>query len=330
MPNVVQIVNQHYACARCHATGCWRRTTRPQYRDNSSIHHLHCTQCNARIVAKVDAAHQPRASAQGELRREYDTLQALVPAFADAGPLGVLEPLAFIQAADTAIMLTQEVAGIDLVRHARTLHTSGLDAAFRRAGQWLRRLHDAGCEPGPARTLGTAEKLDDLERTYGHLLRTPGVRAAHALLVHTAAKLERLPLRAVRLHGDCKPENMLCNAARCVGLDIHWQITAAPVYDLAPFLDHLWLARLGGCGARARARHHTAESAFLTGYGAGGDPSALCWAQLYFALTYLARFRQRGTAAAYYASWKLWPLVRQTTAQLHAATATAVAPCPRP
>ncbi len=321
MDNVVQIVNDRFACPQCHASGRWLRAARAMLRDNSSIHRLRCTQCGERIVAKASRGKRTSDADRTGLRDEYATLRALESAFPQDGQYSTLVPLDYLEASGLGVMLTRLFDGDGLLRHARTLDLTALESVFRRTGAWLHKLHDADGEQRPPRTLGVAEKLDDLERTYGAVLRTRvHTRDACGLLARLAPDLEQLQLRAVRLHGDCKPENVLCTATRCVGLDVHWRIIAAPVYDLAPFVNHLWLAGVGARGALAQHRCAVAEQGLLAGYGDAGDIRTLRWAQLYFALCHWGAYRQRSGMATIYARWKLRPLVQRIVSQLQGAS----------
>ena len=317
MENIVQIVNQRFACPQCHASGRWLRAARAMVRDNSSVHRLHCTQCGERIVAKASRGKRTSDADRAGLRDEYDTLRLLESAFPQDGEYGTLEPLAYLEADGLGIMLTRLFEGNELLRHTRALNAPALEMTFRHAGAWLRKLHEADGEQRPSRTLGVAEKLDDLERTYGAALRSHAqARAACDVLARLAPELEQQQLRAVRLHGDFKPENVLCNMTRCVSLDIHWRIISASVYDLAPFVNHLWLAGVGARGVRWQQRCAAAEQGFLAGYGDVGNLHTLRWAQLYFALCHWGGYRQRGSLTATYARWKMWPLVQRIVTQL--------------
>jgi aminoglycoside phosphotransferase (APT) family kinase protein len=131
-----------------------------------------------------------------------------------------------------------------------------------------------------------------------------------------ASRVDAIPVRAVRQHGDFKPDNMLCDGTRYVGLDIRWRSIGAAAYDLAPFLNHLWSDGRAVVGSRTRRVYDLAESAFLSGYGDVGDMRTLRWVQLYFALCYMGEYRQRGRLAASYANWTVWPFVRRLVKQL--------------
>jgi Ser/Thr protein kinase RdoA (MazF antagonist) len=286
-------------------------------RQNSIIQQLHCKQCGDRIVAKVGGGKQWRDNDRVQLQKEYATLRILHSAFLHEEGLGTLQPLGYLEAAGRGILVTRWCMGTELVRYAHGSDASALEQAFRLAGAWLLKLHDAENKERPPRSLGIAEKIEDLLRTYGGVLRAQA-RAWQAceLLAGSGQGLEALTVRSVRIHGDFKPQNMLYDDTRCVGLDIQWNAIGAAVYDLAPFLNHLWLAGAGKHGLHARMRYLQAEAAFLAGYGEAAPSRALRWAQLYFALCYLGGYRQRGTLAVVYANWKIWPLIRRLEGQL--------------
>lgn len=310
-PLTLATLNAQLPCPDCRAHGAWVHTARPAIRHNSVIERLSCRQCRSSIAAKSVGAADGRA--QQQLRTEYETLSMLYTHFPQNEEVATLEPLGFFKISDASIMLTRWVAGDQVDRCARVLKASTLARVFEQAGVWLRKLHDV--DGGTLRdgTLGVDEKLADIEATYGRVLGRYGdSRKAYATLKATAVDIETRTSNHVYLHGDFKPENLLYDGRRCTGIDISWRIAAAPVYDLAPFLNHFWLS-----GVRARkARYPVAERAFLHGYGYTGDRYALRWAQLYFSLCYLGRYRQHGIAAAMYARFALGPLVRQVESEL--------------
>jgi len=286
-------------------------------RQNSVIHQLSCKQCGDHIVAKVGGGKRRHDSDRVQLQNEYTTLRTLYSAFLDEERLGILEPLGYMEAAGRGILVTRWFMGTDLAHYARGLDACALEDALRLAGKWLLKLHGADNGDRPSQSLGLAEKIEDLLRTYGRTLRTqPRAWEACNLLVRGQRSLEALVVPSVRIHGDFKPQNILYGDIRCVGLDIHWKAIAAAVYDLAPFLNHLWLAGTGKHGLPAKVRYLQAESAFLAGYGDAGPMGALRWAQLYFALCHLGSYCQRGRLGRAYANWKIWPLIERLEGQL--------------
>lgn len=141
------------------------------------------------------------------------------------------------------------------------------------------------------------------------------MQAAYRCLRQEGSRLGASAFRTVRLHGDFKPGNMLCDGTRYVGLDVQWRTTAPAVFDLAPFLNHLWLARRR-LESFDNRQYDQNESEFLAGYEAVDDIRTLRWVQLYFSLCQLGGYYQRGRLAAVYADWKVRPLVRKLVGQL--------------
>ncbi|GAA0252432.1 phosphotransferase family protein [Rhodanobacter caeni] len=316
-PQTVAVVNSHVRCPLCQRAGKWVAIARPDRRQNSTVYQLRCQACGNRVAAKVSGGKQYRADHCAELKNEYTTLCHLHGAYTRHEDMGVLKPLGFIEAAGHGILVTQWFAGSDLARAARQLDAAALARAFRLAGEWLLQLHDADDEPRPCVDLGVTQKIDHLSKTYGDVLRCSArAQKALELLATSGIKLATWKTRAVRIHGDFKPQNMLYDHSSCVGLDIHWGIIGAATYDLAPFLNHLWMAIGGNHGAAALRRYQVAEEAFLRGYGATGLLEGLRWVQLYFALCQLGSYRQRGRLSVVYANWQIMPLVRRLENQL--------------
>lgn len=313
--DVLPYLREQLWCGQCRGEGTWVRDGRRQLRQNSIIERLRCRHCGERIVAKSGRGTVSSEHPCASLRDEFETLCRLEKAFHAETDCGSLEPLGLFAVAGYDIMVTRMFPGDNLVKYVRGLDSDGLELAFRRAGTWLRKLHSFDPPPGPAQSLGTEEKIEYLKCTYARMLAGRRERRAFEVLVDTASDGERTSGRVLRLHGDFKPENILCNRARCIGLDVQSGITGSASYDLAPFLDHVWLARLG-TRAGAADRRDCAERGFLAGYGRDVDLHALRWVQLYFALCYLGNYGQRGVLHTGYARWKLWPLVRHLTSEL--------------
>ncbi|KZC39554.1 aminoglycoside phosphotransferase [Rhodanobacter sp. FW510-R12] len=291
--------------------------TRLLPRQNSSIQRLRCARCQEQIVAKVSREDDLRNDARAEARREYETLCTLQRVFPQDEHFGTLVSLGYLEAWGRGVMITRHFGGDNLAQHLRSLGEPGARAACRAAGAWLRRLHESGAPDVQTSVLGVADKLDYLVVTYGAVLRRDReTQAACRCLEQTASRIEASGFRFVRQHGDFKPQNMLYDGTRYIGLDIHWQSAGPAVYDLAPFLNHLWLLgrTLGGLPTNRHDRQR--ESMFLAGYGYEDGARALHWAQLYFALCYLGAYRQKGWLAANYARWRIGPLVRELARRL--------------
>ena len=317
--NITQALNRQFECTRCHDSHNWIRTRRPAVRQNSSIYRLRCGHCGEQIVAKVVGGTYSGEAARRRTRREYESLCELQSKFAQDERYGTLVPLGHLEYAGHGILITRFTRGEDLGHYLRTLDAAGVKAACRASGVWLKKLHESDVK-SEQKYLGAADKISFLASTYGAALRRDREAvAAWELLARESSIIDAVAVIAVRQHGDFKPDNMLCDGTRFVGLDIPWQYTGAAVYDVAPFLNHLWLEGRVTTASRRLRLYDLAESAFLSGYGDIGEMHALRWVQLYFALCYLGACRQRGRLVASYASWKGWPLVRRLAAQLEAA-----------
>ncbi len=317
--NITQALNGRMNCARCHQSQDWIHTGRPAVRQNSSIYRLRCGHCGERIVAKVVGGTYSGEAARGRARREYESLCELQSKFPQDERYGTLVPLGHLEYAGHGILITRFTPGADMGKYLRTLGAPGMKATCRSSGVWLKKLHESGVQ-NQQKCLGAADKISFLTDTYGaDLRRNPKSVAAWELLVREGSKIDAVAVHAVRQHGDFKPDNMLCDGTRLVGLDIPWQYTGAAVYDVAPFLNHLWLEGRAGTASRRQRLYDLAESAFLSGYGDIGEMHTLRWVQLYFALCYMGACRRRGRLVSCYASFIGWPLVRRLAAQLEAA-----------
>jgi hypothetical protein len=310
--HIAQVLDGQLECTNCQASERWIPKGRALVRQYSSIHRLRCEQCGDRIVAKVVGGRYSSEYARAHARKEYEALCKLQSVFPQDDKYGTLVPLGHLEYEEHGIVITRHTEGEDFVHYIRTLDTSGVLAACRSAGIWLKKLHESDVQD-VEKHLGAADKISFLDGTYGAVLHGDAkTKAAFELLIQEASRVDAMAVPAVRQHGDFKPDNMLCDGTRYVGLDIRWRSIGASIYDLAPFLNHLWFDGHMVIGSRTRRLYDSAESAFLSGYGyAAIDMRALRWAQLYFALCYLGEYRQRGRLATSYASWKVWPLVQK-------------------
>ena len=314
--DVVRLLNARFDCTRCRASGSWVRAARSLRRQNSIIHRMRCVSCSERIVAKVGRGAGLRDDTLAQSRREYQVLCALHRRFPQDEHYGTLVPLDYLEFAGNGIVITRYFRGGDLARRLRSLDASGTREACRSAGIWLRKLHESGDSGTQTGGLAVADKLDYLASTYGDVLDADAkTRKARELLAQEAASAGRGVVRPVRLHGDFKPQNMLCDGTKYVGLDIHWGNVGAAVYDIAPFLNHL---RLAG-RTRADPSCEPAEAEFMAGYGEAVPAHALRWAQLYFALCYLGGYRAHGRLAAIHAHLRVRPLVLDLARRLQEA-----------
>lgn len=315
--DVTRVLNGQFNCTCCLATGSWIRVSRPLMRQNSSIYRLRCARCEEQIVAKVSQGEGLRNASRAEARREYETLCTLQRVFPQGEHYGTLVSLGYLESGGRGIMITRHCPGDDLAHYLRSRGEPDAQAACYAAGVWLRKLHESSHPDVRTGRLGVADKLEYLAVTYGAvLLRDRETRTAYRCLEKAVSHVDTGEFRVVRQHGDFKAQNMLCDGTRYVGLDIHWQNTGSAIYDLAPFLNHLWLSSRTLAGSLVNHHYRQRESRFLSGYGYGNDTQALHWAQLYFALCYLGGYRLKGRLQASYASCRIGPLVRELAKQL--------------
>lgn len=313
--NVVTVLNRHLACPTCHSNDGWSLVSRPNPRQNSTINALQCSRCKERIAAKMPHENDAGGGSRRLVQREFQTLSLLETVFVQDDQNGTVLPLGWFE----GIMVTRWFVGPDLGHYARTLDAEKALDAYSCAGAWLRRLHDSNPEGYGCQVVDVVDKLDNLGGGYGRLLHgSRGARTSWEVLQHHAVNVGRGPVRSTWSHGDFKPENLLCDGHRYVGLDIHLQFNAPIVFDIASFLDHAWLSSQARASTNGLRDFRLLEQSFLHGYGELGEQEglALHWAELYFALSYLGRSWQRGPLRSWYASRRLRPLVQILAQQL--------------
>lgn len=303
------VLNRNLACPACGSDGQWCLVSKPKVRRNSTISELRCSTCNGRIAAKMPHANDLRGGSRRLIQREFQTLSLLQKVFAHDDQYGTILPLAWFD----GVMITRWFAGADLRRYLRTVDGKSSFEVYRCAGTWLRRLHDSSPDGVTFETFNVADKLDTLADRYSPMLNhAQGPTTEWDALKDRADAVAKQPVRVTWSHGDFKPDNMLCDGRRYVGLDIHLQFRAPVVLDIASFLDHAWLDGQGLLSARSRHQFWELEQSFLQGYGKleEQDMIALRWAQLYFALSYVGRSWLRGPLRALHANVRVGPLVR--------------------
>lgn len=314
---VTACIDDRFHCARCGAVGGWSAFARPQRRRNSTIYWLACAQCGDRIAAKAVLLGDRHDQLTNTAREEYATLRQLQAEFPHDDRYGTLAPLGYLEVPGCGIVITRWIEGRNLARALRSLDGRQACEALHAAGRWLGKLHEGDRRNLQRRPLDVVDKLDSLDGAAGvHLRADPEVREILELLAQVGACLEGQAVPVARMHGDFKPGNMMCDGSRYVGLDVQWRTIGAVVYDLAPFLNHVWMRGPGTRSARFVRRYDLAGASFLDGYGYTEGLRVLEWAQLYFALHYFCMYRERGMPGRAYANWKVLPLARELARRL--------------
>lgn len=314
---VAEEINLHFTCPTCGAARHWHQTERTRARENSVIGTFACTQCHEQIVAKVPlipgTSLPDRIHAQGE----YRVLDELLRRFPQDENYGTLVPLGHVDA--SGIVITRKFAGRDLKQYVVGARGTVPEQLLHAAGRWLRKLHDA-CPRGYTNLAPDADsKTDYLERTYGRALRgNREVSAIYAHLIQQAAAVQATTLRASWSHGDYKPENVLHDGHKCVGIDTQLEHYSVFAYDLASFLNHVMMAGPNPAGRHGQQFYARAKEQVIAGYGDinAAEHRTILWAQLYFMLCYWGRYQTRKGLSSIYNHWRILPLLKLFNSQL--------------
>lgn len=258
------------------------------------------------------------------IEREYDALRRLQGLFSSGDGLAALTPLACFKVAGHAALVTRWFEGRNAIHYGRNAGSADLVIVYRSAGLLLRKLHDAFALDDRMRPLDAESKVAYLLDRYAKHLRghRTGTRALR-ILRNTMSEVTVSKLEWSWTHGDFKPENILYDGQKVVILDTQLNVRGASVYDIAPFLDHTLLAGRTFGNRTIRNNYTLLEREFLAGYGGlnEGEMAALRWAQLYFMLCYLGRYRRGGIVASAYAQYKVAPLLDRLACELEKAVA---------
>lgn len=308
-------INSHFRCPSCAATRHWHRLDRAHTRENSAIGFFVCRQCDEQIVVKLPLIPGTSLADKSQAAREYRTLQELALRFPQSEEYGTLVPLGHL---DSGMIVTRRFRGHNLKRQGVTSLGKVTTQSLYAAGRWLRLLHDA-CPRGYMDLApDTERKLGYLEETYANALRRDhAASAVYARLTDRAAMVRATPLRGSWSHGDYKPENVLYDGRKCVGMDTQLEHYSVFAYDLASFLNHLLMVGPNPAG-HGHHVHARAREQVLAGYGdiSAADQRAIVWAQLYFMLCYWGRYQMRRDPSSMYNRWRTLPLLRMLSSQL--------------
>lgn len=231
--------------------------------------------------------------------------------------LRIVQPLAFLEPLGVVVM--EWVEGPTL---SESIITGSLPAAtdlVHKAGLWLATLHRS--QLAAPRPLDTKAMLDDLRESAdlsSHRISSYVTRLVGRLAA-TAPDIGEQAVPTSLLHGDFKPDNLIVDHDRLVGIDVELCFVNAALNDVAQFQNHLYLLLHDPRRIGHARRSAALLEAFEAGYSADGGmtlPAApLAWARLCNALRLLmGQVAGRNWVKALGAEWQLRHLIRHLTA----------------
>jgi aminoglycoside phosphotransferase (APT) family kinase protein len=232
-----------------------------------------------RVVRPRSAEIDPDASAA-----EFEALRRLQQKFEQTEQFGTPAPVGHLSG--PAVVVTEFVEGEPVSDRLHCAFPAERELMVGLAGQWLRRLHD--CFEEGTCEIDVPQKVEAVRGRWSAIGRLDR-RVAEALecLQAKGRVVENMTFRRVWLHGDFKAANLLFDGRKMVGLDCSLRHANAPIFDIAPFLNHLVLDR-------ARFRNYgpddmvALENVFLDSYYSREkwNAVAVSWTRLYFLLSY--------------------------------------------
>lgn len=319
--DMTHILNQQMACPRCRMHAGWRMSSRRQRRQNSLIYRFRCQGCDEKVIVKLPRL--PSGSSTGQrqhdMDREYRILHELQARFPQDAGFGTLVPLGRLDVHGAVALVTRAVVGENLLQRARRMGVNRFAETFGGAGILLRKLHDCSPRTDASQPLDVDKKVTYLLDAYKDVLTgNPALYAGWTHFRQATESIRNTPIHVSWHHGDFTPDNVLFADGQYLVVDTLLEFDCAFVYDLASFLDHVLLAGNALWGS-VFCRHYPAiEAAFLAGYG-GLNEQELCalrWAQTYFMLHYVCRYRHRAMLVQIYAKWMARHLLRRLDTQL--------------
>jgi Ser/Thr protein kinase RdoA (MazF antagonist) len=231
-------------------------------------------------------------------RLEFESLSNLYSALPDS--VRVVRPICLL--AEYGLVVVEWIDGRSVHNYlvSPDLDINGICAVLSATGRWLRAFHDASnAAPKRLDFSKKLKQLDELLRAASHgngsiaLLRwmCRRLRSSHSAFVG-------LELPEGRLHGDCKPENLIVERNHVVAIDVGHIYKSTTWNDVAYFLVHLEWAVLTSRQLGRIPRLRRLRGAFLDAYDDDRRPEVaplIAWLEmevLYrFAFHHLSRRR---------------------------------------
>jgi AraC-like DNA-binding protein len=212
-----------------------------------------------------------RVTSTEQASLEFESLSRLSRLLPYQAP--VAKPVCLL--AEQGLLVSEWIDGRSIRAILRD-HTTSFKEARRvlgASGRWLRDFHAVQAHgPAPLELQKKFAQLDDLcAKLAGRWIRQRLLGWMRRRLHATARLLPRGELPRADLHGDFKPENLLADGDRVVGIDIGHIYRSCTWNDVAYFLAQMEWAVCSRPNLRLLPRIPGLRRAFLEGYGVQPD-----------------------------------------------------------
>ena len=157
---------------------------------------------------------------------------------------------------------------------------------FKQVGTWLGNFHLAG--PLHEHVVNTEDRITVVRDLARCPIPHPPFKRAIQTAIETEKEFISAKAHASWLHGDCKTDNFILNKDEVFGIDLALKYENSIEYDLAQFLNNLYLLAASPRRFYLKPFLNTFERAFSEGYGASGIKVSnryLTWLRLTLALS---------------------------------------------